>query len=151
MGDCLLVAPMFAGESSREVYLPAGKWYDFYTGAFVGENQKISISPALDKIPLFVKDGGIIPMIPTRRQAPKAGEILQLEVRHYGESTGSFQLYGDDGVSFDYEKGVYSFTRLAVSKSSDGNLQGELPTFPVSKPFGYNKMVKWVYMTKGRE
>lgn len=148
MGDFMLVAPMFAGESSREVYLPTGKWYDFYTGAFVGENQKISISPALDKIPLFVKDGGIIPMVPTRRQAPKVGEILPLEVRHYGESAGSFQLYDDDGVSFDYEKGAYSFMRLAVSKSSDGSLQGELPIFPVGKPFGYERIVKWVFMSK---
>ena len=61
---------------------------------------------------------------------------------------GSFQLYDDDGVSFDFEKGAYSFTRLAVSKGSDGRLQGELPTFPAGKPFCYDKTVKWVFMTK---
>jgi len=148
MGDYILVAPMFAGETSREVYLPQGKWYDFYTGELVGENQKINITPALDKIPLFVKDGGIIPMIPTRRQAPKAGDILPLEVRHYGSAAGSFQLYDDDGVSFDYEKGTYSFTTLAVIKNSVGALQGELPTLPTGKPFGYSKEIKWVFMTK---
>ncbi|WP_044233898.1 TIM-barrel domain-containing protein [Haliscomenobacter hydrossis] len=148
MGDFILVAPMFAGETSREVYLPQGKWYDFYTGELVGENQKINITPALDKIPLFVKDGGIIPMIPTRRQAPKVGDILPLEVRHYGSAAGSFQLYDDDGISFDYEKGAHSFTRLAVAKNSVGALQGELPTLPTGKPFGYAKEIKWVFMTK---
>lgn len=148
MGDYLLVAPMFAGEKSREVHLPQGKWYDFYTGALVGENQVITVSPQLDKIPLFVKDGGIIPMVSPRRQAPRADEILPLQVRHYGTASGSFQLYDDDGRTFDYEKGAYSFTKLSVVKDNTGQLTGETLKVTEGKPFGYSKQVQWVFMTK---
>lgn len=147
MGDFVLVAPMFAGEKSRDVYLPQGKWYDFYTGQLVGENQVIKVTPALDKIPLFVKDGGIIPMIPVRQRAPKANETLPLTVRHYGTAPNSLQLYDDDGTSFDYEKGQYSFTKLAVTKTTDGKLRGEIATPPTGKPFGYTKEIKWEFMT----
>jgi alpha-D-xyloside xylohydrolase len=116
-GDNILVAPVFAGEISREVILPTGKWYDFYTGDFIGENEIIEIEAAIDKIPLFVRDGGIIPMIPPMLHTPQNGEILTLEVRHYGESEGEFLLYDDDGETFNYEKGEYSLTNLKFDKS----------------------------------
>lgn len=147
IGDFILVAPMFVGETSRDVYLPQGKWYDFYTGALVGENQIIKVSPSLDKIPLFVKDGGIIPMIPARQRAPKNTEMLPLTIRYFGIAPGSFWLYDDDGTSFDYEKGHYSLTHLSVSKASDGKLKGEINPPATSKPFGYSKEIKWEFMT----
>jgi alpha-glucosidase (family GH31 glycosyl hydrolase) len=146
MGDYLLVAPMFTGEKSRKVLLPAGKWFDFYTGELVGENEAITITPSLEKIPLFVKDGGIIPMVPARLRAPKSGEILPLEVRHYGDKIGSFNLYDDDGVSFNYEKGAFSFTKLTVIKDNQGKLQGQAIKVTEGKPFGYAKEVKWKFM-----
>lgn len=146
MGDNLLVAPMFVGEKSRKVILPIGKWFDFYTGELVGENESITITPSLDKIPLFVKDGGIIPMVPPHLQAPKTGEIMQLEVRHYGEKIGSFNLYDDDGVSFNYEKGEFSFTKLSVIKDKQGNLVGQAIQVPSGKVFGYSKEIKWKFM-----
>lgn len=146
MGDNLLVVPMFAGEKSRKVLLPIGKWFDFYTGKFVGENESITITPSLDKIPLFVKDGGIIPMVPPHLQAPKSGEIMQLEVRHYGDKIGSFNLYDDDGVTFNYEKGEFSFTKLSVIKDKQGNLIGEAIQVPSGKIFGYSKEIKWKFM-----
>ncbi len=148
MGDYLLVAPMFAGEKSREVLLPPGKWHDFYTGAEVGENQIITIRSSLDKIPLFVKDGGIIPMIPPGNRAPNAADTLPLTVRHYGTAGGHFLLYDDDGTSFDYEKGQYSLTRLSVVKEANGKLKGEMDAPVSGKPFGYAKAVKWVFMTQ---
>lgn len=150
MGDYLLVAPMFTGEKSRTVYLPAGKWYDFYTGKLVGENEQITINPPLDKIPLFVKDGGVIPMVPAHRQAPKSGEVLPLEVRHYGTIPGRFSLYDDDGVSFNYEKGAYSFTELSVIKDGNGSLKGQEITVHNDKPFGYSKAITWTFMSGQR-
>ena len=68
VGNSLLVAPLFEGEKERKVILPKGKWYDFYTGEFAGEGEIISVSPGLDKIPVYVKDGGIVPMFPPIRQ-----------------------------------------------------------------------------------
>jgi alpha-D-xyloside xylohydrolase len=148
MGDCLLVAPMFEGEQSRKVFLPAGKWYDFYTGELAGENQVIEVAPGLDKIPLFVKDGGIIPMVPVHRNALEAERKLPLEIRHYGTAEGKFALYDDDGKTFDFERGDYSFTMLTVTKDSRGKLQGKMAAVQPGKPFTYAPQAEWQFMTK---
>lgn len=146
VGDLLLVAPMFAGEKSREVLLPAGKWYDFYTGRLAGENQKIRITPGLDKIPLFVRDGGIIPMIPVRRQAG-SNQLVALTAQHYGTAESTFNLYDDDGTTFNFEKGDYSFTKLSVKKTKGGKLKGFMEKPAAGKPFAYKKEVVWKWMT----
>lgn len=65
-GEYLLVAPMFAGQTERTVMLPKGNWYDFYTGKYVGNGERITVSPGLDRIPVFVKDGAIIPFMELR-------------------------------------------------------------------------------------
>ncbi|PPJ40370.1 TIM-barrel domain-containing protein, partial [Pseudoxanthomonas sp. KAs_5_3] len=62
-GEYLLVAPLFTGQKTRKVVLPKGNWYDFYTGERVGNGEVITITPGLDKIPVYVKDGGIIPIM----------------------------------------------------------------------------------------
>ena len=147
VGDALLVAPMFAGEASREVILPDGRWYDFYTGAYVGESEVITVTPGLERIPLFVREGGIIPLLAeTRRQVPKPGEEVALEVRHYGEAEGRFMLYDDDGVSFAYERGDYSWTPLTVRREAQGRLQGMAERPAGGKPFSYGP-IRWVMMT----
>lgn len=145
VGDHLLVAPMFAGEKTRQVILPKGKWFDFYTGAYVGENQLIQIEPELNKIPLFVRDGGIIPMVPVHRQAPKPDQKWPLELRHYGYLSGEFVLYDDDGRTFDFEKGAFSLTRFSVEKDIQGKLVGNQP---IQAPMNYKKEVNWVFMTR---
>ncbi len=145
-GESILVAPVFTGQQSRKVILPKGKWYDFYTGKYVGENEIINVDTKLDEIPLYVKDGGIIPMIASRLHAPKNGELLPLEVRYYGTVSGSFLLYDDDGETYDYEKGTYSWTKLSVSTSKEGKLIG------ASKRISGNiinyKDITWKYMGK---
>src|SRR5207302_5237030 len=78
----LLVAPLFAGDTSREVTLPAGTWYDFYTGAPAGGGATITITPGLERIPLFVRDGGIIPLLSEdRRQARSEEHTSELQSR----------------------------------------------------------------------
>ncbi|MGV8878102.1 MAG: TIM-barrel domain-containing protein [Sphingobacteriaceae bacterium] len=146
MGDFILVAPMFAGEKSRKVYLPAGKWFDFYTGALAGENQEITITPGLNNIPLFVRDGGLIPMVPVRRQASLGGEV-KLTVRYYGTAETTFNLYDDDGTTFNFEKGFYSFTKLGVKKMKNSKLKGYMEKPSTGKPFGYKKAVEWKFMS----
>jgi len=148
MGDHILVAPMFAGEKTRTVYFPEGKWYDFYTGEYVAENQPLVITASLEKIPLFVRDGGIIPMVPPHFHAPAPGEKLALEIRHYGKMPASVELYDDDGISFDFEKGMNSKTKLVVSKNEKGELKGELIRSSVEKVFSYKDEVVWKFMTK---
>lgn len=141
-GEFLLVAPMFTGETSRKVILPKGKWYDFYTGEFAGEEQVITVSPGLDKIPVYVKDGGIIPMMSPLLHAPKATDKVDLEIRYYGEKPGKYRLYDDDGETFDYEKGAYSWREIKVE-----NHKGTISAAIKGKPNTINK-VTWKFMTK---
>ncbi len=146
MGKFILVAPMFAGMISREVLLPPGKWYDFYTGELAGEEEVIIIEPGLDLIPLFVKDGAILPMLKEERtRMPAAGEELSLEIRHYGEKPGVFHLYDDDGTSFDYEQGAFSWTELFVT----GQGKALKPGMKVSHEgfYSYSQDPEWVFMT----
>jgi alpha-D-xyloside xylohydrolase len=145
-GEYLLVAPMFTGQTSRKVILPKGKWYDFYTGEYVGDGQIITVTPGLDKIPVYVKDGGIIPMMPARLHAPKAGERVDLEIRHYGEKPGKYLLYDDDGETFDYEKGEYSWREIKVEKDKKGKLKGTISAAQKDKPNTVGA-VSWKFMT----
>ena len=146
-GDNLLIAPLFAGQTTRKVILPKGKWYDFYTGAFAGDGEIITVTPGLDKIPVYVKDGAIIPMMPARLQAPKAGEKIDLEIRYYGEKPGRYMLYDDDGETFNYEKGDYSFREIKVEKDKSGKLKGTISAPVKGKPNSVGN-VTWNFMTK---
>jgi alpha-D-xyloside xylohydrolase len=143
LGDNLLVAPIAPGEESREVVLPTGRWYDFYTGALAGTGGVIWVTPPLNRIPLFVCDGGIIPLIPERLHAPRPGEILPLEVRHYGVAAGTFRLYDDDGETFAYEKGGFSWTELKASRSGD-QWRGETARDDPEKVFQYGE-ITWKF------
>ena len=151
-GDALLVAPIAARDdkgnavTSRKVLLPAGKWYDFYTGRFAGENQTISVTPPLSQMPVFVRDGALIPMLGEARQwAPAAGETVALAVRHYGEAPGRLALYDDDGETFGYENGDYSWTELTVSKDASGHFTGTITPDRNGKKWSYGD-VKWTFM-----
>jgi alpha-D-xyloside xylohydrolase len=140
-GEYLLVAPMFTGETSRKVILPKGRWYDFYTGKFAGNGEVITVTPGLDKIPVFVKDGGIIPMMAPRLHAPKAGEKVDLEIRYYGQNPGKYELYDDDGETFDYQKGAYSWREIRVE-----NKKGTISDPVKGKP-NTIKNITWKFMT----
>jgi alpha-glucosidase (family GH31 glycosyl hydrolase) len=132
-GENLLVAPMFTGQTSRKIVLPKGKWYDFYTGKFAGDGEVITITPGLDIIPVYVKDGGIVPMMPPLLHAPKSGEKVNLEVRYYGTKPGTYQLYDDDGETFNYEKGDYSFRSIDVVRKDD-KIKGNISKAEKGKP-----------------
>jgi alpha-D-xyloside xylohydrolase len=145
-GDFLLIAPVFAGQVSREVILPKGKWYDFYTGEFVGDGQVITVTPGLDKIPVFVKEGGIIPMMEPRLNAPGKNEKVALEIRHYGTQPSTFKIYDDDGVTFDYEKGMYSWREIKIERQKNGTLKGTISKPEKGKPDNIGT-VTWKFMT----
>ncbi len=148
MGPSLLVAPVFTGEKSRKVILPKGKWYDFYTGQFVGEEETITIDADWGHIPLFVKNGGIIPMI-------AKGEDLnsnkpKLEVRHYGTKGNRYLLYNDDGVSYDFEKGQFTITEFLVDRNQEGELQGKSILNTTNRQFSFGE-VEWRWMSSGTQ
>jgi len=146
-GDYLLVAPMFTGQTSRKVILPKGKWFDFYTGQYVGDGAIITVTPGLDKIPVYVKDGGIIPMMKPLLHAPKAGEKVDLEIRYYGEKPAQYKLYDDDGETYNYEKGEYSWTEIKVQKDKNGKFKGTISDPVKGKPNTIGN-VSWNFMAK---
>jgi alpha-D-xyloside xylohydrolase len=145
-GEYLLVAPIFTGQTTRKVILPKGKWFDFYTGEFVGDGEVITITPGLDKIPVYVKDGGIIPMMQPLLHAPKPGEKVDLEIRYYGTKPGKYLLYDDDGETFNYEKGEYSFREISVKKNNEGKLVGTISEAIKGKPNTVGNVV-WKFMS----
>ena len=146
MGPSILVAPVFTGETSREVVLPHGNWYDFYTGELVGNGETITIPTKLSTIPLFVKDGGIVPMMPSVNNLATLGKDIPLEVRHYGTKPGSYSLYDDDGETFDYERGESSVTELRVGRQGN-RLVGQRGSTTGNWESRYGD-VAWKFMTK---
>jgi alpha-glucosidase (family GH31 glycosyl hydrolase) len=145
MGPYILVAPVFEGQKERKIVLPDGNWFDFHTGKYVGNNETITIETKLEQIPLFVKDGAIIPMFSLNGNTNVQNNTA-IEVRHYGTKENTYLLYNDDGVSYDYEKGEYSLTELKVEKEKSGKLIGS------SMPLNNNKfnygVITWRWMTK---
>jgi alpha-D-xyloside xylohydrolase len=108
-GSSLMICPVYKYKARmRDVYFPAGTvWYDFYTGKKIEGGQKISVEAPLERIPLFVPAGGILPVGPVRQYASekKADDI---EILVYAGKDGKFSLYEDEGVNYNYEKGNYS-------------------------------------------
>ena len=106
---------LFAKEKIKEtrsknidVYIPDGhKWYDFWTGDKVKEGKEISTYAPIDKIPLFIKAGSIIPIGPfIQYSTEKPADPIELRI--YTGENGSFTLYEDEYDNYNYEKGIYS-------------------------------------------
>jgi len=98
---------------TRNVYLPVGcQWYDFWTGdTLMGGRTIISAAP-IDKIPLLVKAGSILPMGPFLQYASEK-PADPLELRVYPGADGIFELYEDENDNYNYEKGKYAIIPLS--------------------------------------
>lgn len=108
-GPSLLVNPVtVAGATERLVFLPpAAAWYDFWTGEKLEGGQQIAAKAPLDRIPLYVRGGAIVPLGPESEYADQHPEG-PIEVRVYPGANGSFTFYQDEGDSYRYEKGDYA-------------------------------------------
>lgn len=96
LGDALLIAPMTADEHEREVYLPQGAWYDFWSGEKFDAGRHVVKT---ERIPVFVKSGALLPLAePVEYVEPDT--VFKLELKLYGEG-GRALLVEDDGESVD--------------------------------------------------
>lgn len=97
VGEGLLAAPMTAGQSTRSVYLPAGTWYDFWSGRRHAGGQRIDVRPPLEEVPLFVRGGTLLPLARATLHTddPASGDLT---VRAYGAADAACTLYEDDGA-----------------------------------------------------
>jgi alpha-D-xyloside xylohydrolase len=114
-GRSLMVAPVFTGNTRRDVFLPEGEWYDFYSGEALGGGKTISIDCPLEKLPLFVRGGEKGGVIPTMVDGT-------VSVLCYGEK-GSGSFYDDDGLTYDFESGTYYRAALSFVKKG-GAVEG---------------------------
>jgi alpha-glucosidase len=119
-GDDLLVAPITKDyDISREVYLPRGVWYDYWTDLRYTGPANIQVAAPMERIPLFVRGGAVIPSQQDMQYTDQA-PIDPLTFDVYPEGTSSRQYYEDDGISFDYEHGVSLRQRLTTTQEAHG-------------------------------
>ena len=130
-GPALMPCPVSEYEArSREVYFPAGGWYDFYSGAFISGGQSLTVPAPYERIPLYVRAGSILPLGPEMQWSDeKPAEDIRLYV--YAGADASFKLYEDDGLTYGYEKGAYAVIPIRWNDSARtltiGSREGSFP------------------------
>lgn len=104
---------------SSTVYLPKGtKWYDFWSNEVAIGGQTVDVSTPIDKMPIFVKAGSIIPTSDEIQYADqKQGKVNEITI--YAGADGEFKLYNDDGDNYSYENGNYS--RIFMNYQDEGH------------------------------
>ncbi len=118
-GPSLLINPVYEYKArTRDVYLPGkGTWYDFYTGEVYSGGQTITAKAPLERMPLYVRAGSIIP----------TGEALQYvydkpegayTLNVFTGADGEFEIYHDDGKSYNYEDGGYTYTPISYNEAT---------------------------------
>jgi alpha-D-xyloside xylohydrolase len=137
-GPALLVNPVTAaGVTSRDVYLPGGTWYDFWTGSTTAGGTTTRADAPLSRIPLFVKAGSIVPMGPFIQYATESADPL--EIRIYPGQDGTFTLYEDGGDTYAYETGEYAQIQFtwddAAQQLTVGARTGTFPGMLATRTF----------------
>ena len=144
-GPAILVNPVMKQDAThRTVYLPESPlWYDFWTGASMKGSRDVEAEAPLDRIPLFVRAGSIVPLGPEIEYADEkpAGPI---ELRIFRGADGSFDLYEDEGDNYNYEKGAHALIPVRWSETDKkltiGDREGQYPGMPKELQFN----IVWV-------
>lgn len=122
LGPAIMVSPMYKyGARSRRVYLPkCAGWYDFYTGQYIEPGQTIDAPAPYEQIPLHVKAGSIVAAGPAIQHTSTAASTDDNTIRLYVYvgADAHFNLYEDDGTSYDYERRHYSVIPITYNEAS---------------------------------
>lgn len=144
-GKAFLVAPVYKHQArTRQVYLPAGAdWYDFHTGVLSKGGAGIEAAAPLNRAPLYVRAGSIVPVGPdVQYAAEKPDAPITLLV--FTGADGSFDYYEDDGISYAYEKGEFARIPLRYDAAKGvltiGARTGAYPGMPEKRTFN----VRWI-------
>ncbi len=139
-GPALLVSPVLEpGATMRSVYLPEkSDWVDFWSGDRVAGGQTVQAAAPLDRMPLYVRAGSIVPMGPEIQYAGQDADG-PLELRIYRGADGSFDLYDDSGDSYDYTKGQHAVIPIRWDNQAGvltlGARQGSFPGMAMQRVF----------------
>lgn len=138
-GPAFLVNPVTEpSTTTRPVYLPDAKWYDFWTGAEVPGGRMINAITPLDRLPLYVRAGSILPLGPDEEWSTEKPED-PIEVRIYRGADADFTLYEDENDTYNYEKGAYATIPLHWDDASHtltiGDRKGQFPGMLENRTF----------------
>jgi alpha-D-xyloside xylohydrolase len=126
VGPSLMVAPLFAGQRTRQVYLPKGTWYDLKGDRSWQGGRAIAIAAAPEEIPVFVRGGTILPLAePVEHVA--ADTVFALTCRVYGDQPAPATLIEDDGETMAAERGQRTALTLTWTADAGGALQRSGP------------------------
>jgi alpha-glucosidase len=121
-GDQMLVAPVLrSGERTRSLALPQGQWFDYWSSKQVKGGAQVTVDAPLDRIPLFVKAGSIIPTQQVLQYSDEA-PINPLTLTVYTGENCREEFYEDDGVSFEYQKGGYAKRTVRYSRNNGSSM-----------------------------
>tara|TARA_Y100000815_G_scaffold275424_1_gene313483 strand:+ start:9901 stop:11532 length:1632 start_codon:yes stop_codon:yes gene_type:complete len=138
IGESLLAAPITGDDDTRKIYLPEGVWYDYNTNEKYEGGKTYEIAFALNEVPVFVKENTILPLAAPLEYVGE-DTIFEITCNIYGNPSGPFYLFEDDGVTFDYQAGAFNHIKLMykngkVKMSREGNFK--------KKKYILNKIVK---------
>ena len=138
-GPAFLVKPVTEpGVSTTRLYLPQAKWYDFWSGTAVDGPKTLEAASPLDRMPVYVRAGSIVPMGPLKQWSTEKPED-PIELRVYRGANGDFTLYEDENDNYSYEKGVYATIPFrwddAKQTLTIGARNGEFPGMLTERTF----------------
>ncbi|MBR1686947.1 MAG: DUF5110 domain-containing protein [Prevotella sp.] len=118
-GPALMACPVgYYKARNRSVYFPRQcGWYDLYSGRHIDGGQTLVVDAPYERIPVFVREGAIIPFGPEMEWCDeKPAELINLYV--YAGQNGQFQLYEDEGTNYNYERGKYATIDITYDDAS---------------------------------
>lgn len=149
-GPAFLICPVTStSATTRSVYLPAGKWHNFWTGDTNSgaAGRTITAQSPNDIMPIYVRAGSIVPLGPVINYADTAADPIELRV--YTGADGSFTLYEDEGDNYNYEQGIYATIPIAWNEAAQilsiGPTFGSFPGMLTNRTFN----VVWVRQSHG--
>ncbi len=138
-GPAFLVNPVTEpAATTRTLYLPQSRWYDFWTGSLITGNRTIEADAPLERLPLYIRAGSILPLGPDEEWSTEK-PADPIELRIYQGTDGDFALYEDENDTYNYEKGAYATIPLHWDEAHQtlviGDRKGQFPGMLESRTF----------------
>ncbi len=136
IGDDVLACPVLGESDERMVYLPEGNWYNFNTNEKLAGGRHYKLSFRIDEIPILIREGCILPLAhPVESISPET--VFDITCKTYGTNPKPFVLFEDDGISYDYEKGILNYITVSWKKT-----KGKIERKGAYKGLRYN-VIAW--------